>query len=246
MIRDIIKFKYTDSALGLGLTNEIYSGKILKEEDKKVKVKIIKAINLTSDHMNEGEIVYIDKCRIISGYQEESKKIEEGASGLNFRKNQEVKLNIPAGYIFKNDISGTFTIVATYSLRDKYFYVLRDSQGNEIKLYRDEIIDLYEKGYLKESKDYKKESLTFIELKEQIRQWAEQNNLLLTEEEEEEMEMEEEDDLVFVDGIIEYEKLKKKNIPISETEVTFDQNKVKIGLFRDRNANEFIIWYIMK
>ncbi len=81
-------------------------------------------------------------------------------TGLNLYINQKIKLNIPAGYIFKNEVKGLFSIVSKYNWRNKYLYILRDDSGQELKLYRDEVIDLYDKGYLKENTMLIKKILT--------------------------------------------------------------------------------------
>ena len=102
------------------------------------------------------------------------------------------------------------------------------------------------KGYTTESRKLINESLKFIELKDLVKQWAEQNNLILKDDEKQEMEIEE-DDFIFVENMIEFEKLRKKlGNPSMEQELTYEDNKVKAGLFRDFNANEFVAWYIMQ
>jgi hypothetical protein len=164
MIRDIITFKYSDSMYG---RKELYRGKIVKEYDDRVKVKILRAMNQYSDDNLEGDMVIIKKTSIVKGYTTESvKRIDE--------------------------------------------------------------------------------SLKFMELKKLVKQWAIQNNLLLTDEEKSEMNIED-DDFIFVDNMIEFEKLRKKlGSPIKEEELTYENNKVRVGLFRDFNANEFVAWYIIQ
>lgn len=115
-------------------------------------------------------------------------------------------------------------------------------EGEIVKIAKSKIL----KGLRTESVKRIDESLKFVELKDLIRQWAEQNNLILKQEEKEEMELEE-DDFVFVDNMIEFEKLRKKlGTPLQEQELDFENNKVRVGLFRDLNANEFIVWYIIQ
>jgi len=161
-VRDIITFKY--SSWKYAANREIYSGKILKEFGDRIKVKIIKALNIQADRKLEGNIIDIHKKNIIKGYTE-SKIIQE--------------------------------------------------------------------------------SLKFTELKEYIKQWAIQNNLILKDEEKEEMKLED-DDFVFTENLIEFEKLRKKLGIIQEKEIDFEDNKIKLGLFRDLNANEFVAWYLMQ
>jgi hypothetical protein len=164
MIKDIITFKYSDSMYG---RKELYQGKIIKEYDDRVRVKVTKAMNQYSDDNLEGDIITIRKDRIVKGYTTEAvKRIDE--------------------------------------------------------------------------------SLKFIELKDLVKQWAEQNNLILKDDEKKEMDIDK-DDFIFVDNMIEFEKLRKKlGNPDNEEELTYEDNKVRVGLFRDLNANEFVAWYIMQ